>query len=208
MNKHIVPVFGAEAFNCPHCGAYAHQKWQNFYPLGHIEEKNAIYSSVCVKCETYAIWFRHKMISPSHSAGPLPLEDMPEDVKGDFEEARDVLSLSPRSASALLRLALQKLMVKIGEKGENLNKDIGNLVNKGLPLKIQKALDSVRVIGNNAVHPGQIDLRDDVKTATALFNLVNIIVDFEISQEKKVNAIYDKLPETSREQIKKRNGPA
>lgn len=148
------------------------------------------------------------MVFPSHSSASLPSEDMPEDVKEDFEEARDVLTISPRSASALLRLALQKLMSRIGQKGRNLNKDIGNLVNEGLPPKIQKALDSVRVIGNKAIHPGQIDLRDDVETATVLFNLVKIIVDFEISQQKKVNAIYEKLPETSKEQIKNRNGPA
>ena len=130
---------------------------------------------------------------------------MPEDVKEDYEEARLVVEVSPRSAAALLRLALQKLMRHLGESGENLNDDIANLVKKGLPEKIQKALDALRVIGNNAVHPGELDLRDDKETALALFELLNMIVEVMITQPKKVNEIYDKLPKGAKEAIKKRD---
>jgi hypothetical protein len=38
---------------------------------------------------------------------------------------------------------------------------------------VQQSLDIVRVIGNDAVHPGQIDLTDDIETATKLFVLIN-----------------------------------
>jgi hypothetical protein len=96
-------------------------------------------------------------------------------------------------------------MSHLGEKGKNLNDDIGGLVKRGLPQKIQKALDSVRVIGNNAVHPGQIDIKDDIQTAAALFELVNLIVDVMITQEKKVDEIYNKIPESIKEQIKERD---
>ncbi len=130
---------------------------------------------------------------------------MPEDVKEDYEEARLVVEVSPRSAAALLRLALQKLMKHLGESGKNLNDDIANLVKKGLPEKIQKALDAVRVIGNNAVHPGELDLRDDKETALALFDLLNMIVEVMITQPKKVNEIYDKLPKGAKEAIEKRD---
>ncbi|NPB08238.1 MAG: DUF4145 domain-containing protein, partial [Aquificae bacterium] len=132
-------------------------------------------------------------------------EDMPEDVKEDYEEARLVVEVSPRSAAALLRLALQKLMKHLGESGKNLNDDIANLVKKGLPEKIQKTLDAVRVIGNNAVHPGELDLRDDKETALALFDLLNMIVEVMITQPKKVNEIYDKLPKGAKEAIEKRD---
>ena len=51
------------------------------------------------------------------------------------------------------------------QKGENLNADVAKLVKKGLPVDVQQALDAVRVIGNEALHPGQMDLRDDRPTA-------------------------------------------
>lgn len=75
-----------------------------------------------------------------------------------------------------------------------------------MPEKIQKVLDSVRVIGNNAVHPGQINLKDDRETAILLFELVNMIVEFTITQRKRVDAIFDKIPEGAKKQIKKRDG--
>jgi len=38
-------------------------------------------------------------------------------------------------------------------------------------------MDSLRVIGNNAVHPGEMDLTDDTEAASALFNLLNFVVE-------------------------------
>jgi len=63
----------------------------------------------------------------------------------------------------------------------------------------------VRVIGNNAVHPGNIDLKDDKETAIALFSLVNMIVDMMITQPKTVDNLYNSLPEPQKEQIQKRD---
>src|SRR5258708_22812888 len=95
------------------------------------------------------------------AVNPLQLTDMPEDVADDYNEARAIFVSSPRSSAALLRLALQKLCKHLGEPGKDLNTDIGALVAKGLPTQIQQALDVIRVIGNNAVHPGQIDIREE-----------------------------------------------
>ena len=85
-----------------------------------------------------------------------------------------------------------------GEKGRNIDEDIGHLVRKGLPPLVQQALDAVRVIGNEAVHPGTIDLKDDRDTAGRLFDLVNIIAEQMISNPKHVKELYDKLPESKR----------
>jgi hypothetical protein len=110
-----------------------------------------------------------------------------------------------RGAAALLRLAIQKLCKHLGEKGKNIDNDIGALVEKGLDGRIQKALDIVRVIGNNAVHPGQIDLRDDRATAEELFDLVNLIAETMINQPKHIEELYDRLPQGAREAIEKRD---
>ena len=80
---------------------------------------------------------------------------MPEDVRADFLEAASIVDASARGAAALLRLCIQKIVMALGGRGNNLNEDIGNLVEQRLiPQSIQQALDVVRVVGNNAVHPG------------------------------------------------------
>ena len=88
------------------------------------------------------------MIYPSMAIAPHPHMDMPADCKADFQEAREVFSISPRSAAALLRLCLQRMMPYISEKGKHINDDVASLVSKGLPVEVQQALDVCRVVGN------------------------------------------------------------
>ncbi|WP_272151106.1 DUF4145 domain-containing protein [Tenacibaculum aiptasiae] len=220
MTKIIHPHFNGTAFNCPSCGAYAKQRW--YYTAKANIISNAIinsshshsYSGVlannylvqCDHCNKYSFWHSDKMIFPYSGTAPLPNVDLPEDVKEDYNEARNIIELSPRGSVALLRLAIQKLCVHLGEEGKNINTDIGNLVNKGLPPKMQKALDSVRVIGNNAVHPGVIDLKDDIETARKLFAFVNIIADVMITQPNEIDKFYEEtIPENSKNAIDKRD---
>jgi hypothetical protein len=131
---------------------------------------------------------------------------MPDDVLAEYREAADIVAVSPRGAGALLRLALQTLMPRLGESGKNLNDDIGALVQKGLPEAVQQALDSLRVIGNNAVHPLELDLREDTATATALFDLLNYIVEDRISRPAAFDSLYAKLPEGAKQGIERRDG--
>jgi Domain of unknown function (DUF4145) len=170
------------------------------------QEVENLYLSQCYSCKGLSVWHADQLIYPKHTISIEPNEEMPPDVKADFLEANDILDKSARGAAALLRLCIQKLMVHLGEKGENINADIGSLVSKGLDKRIQKALDVVRVVGNNAVHPGQLDLQDDKSIATKLFGLVNLIVDSMIAQNKHIEALYDSLvPDTTKAQIEKRD---
>jgi hypothetical protein len=145
------------------------------------------------------------MIYPIVGVAPLANPDLPPDIKSDYDEARSISSMSPRGAAALLRLAIQKICIYLGGQGKDLNSDIAALVKKGLPEKVQKSLDTVRVIGNEALHPGQMDLRDDAKTVSQLFGLVNLIADVMITQPKKIDQIFEGLPESKREAIRKRD---
>ena len=204
------PVFESDGFNCPHCLAYANQHWA--CPVKVINKTN--YGSDknfaicrCAKCGKFSFWVNQEMVSPKALTSPPPNLDLPEEIKSDFEEARAILSESPRGAAALLRLSIQKLCKHLGESGKNINKDIASLVKKGLSLKIQQALDIVRVVGNNAVHPGKIDLNDDKDVANSLFGLINLIADVMITQPKHVEELYQNVvPEPQREDINRRDG--
>ncbi|WP_294011685.1 DUF4145 domain-containing protein [Sphingomonas sp.] len=162
--------------------------------------------SECYNCGKVAIWLGDSIIWPRASEAPPANPDLPEEIAADYYEAGQVLDASPRAAAALLRLALQKLCVFLGEPGENLNTDIGSLVKKGLDPRVQKALDIVRITGNNAVHPGELDLRDNRETAEKLFGFLNLIADIMISQPKAIDAVYGDLPQGALDQIEKRDG--
>jgi len=166
-----------------------------------------VYISKCYNCKQVTVWLYDKMIWPAPKEGPAPNIDLPADIKIDFEEAGRILPLSPRGATALLRLCIQKLCEHLGEKG-TVDECIASLVTKGLDKRIEKSLDIVRVIGNNAVHPGQIDLRDDNATAFKLFDLVNLITDALISQPKHIEAMYSSLPQSAKDGIEARNKKA
>jgi hypothetical protein len=167
-----------------------------------------VHASKCYSCKRIALWRADELIYPINHVSIAPNEGMPADVKADFLEANEILDKSPRGAAALLRLSIQKLMIHLGEKGKNINEDIASLVLKGLDTRIQKALDVVRVVGNSAVHPGQIDFNDDKTIATKLFGLVNVIVESQITQATHIEEMYDTIvPDTVKAQIEQRDAP-
>jgi hypothetical protein len=205
---YVAPAQGLEAFHCPRCDVYAHQRWETLtiYLAGEGWSPTSATVAECAHCQEESFWFKERMIDPVGLIGPLPHPDMSDDVRADYEEARAVVQLSPRSAAALLRLALQKLCAELGEPGKNINNDIAALVAKGLPPMIQQAADALRVIGNEAVHPGELDLRDDQETVGALFGLLNAIVDDRIARPKQVEALYRLIPPDKRAGIEIRDG--
>jgi hypothetical protein len=209
----IPPYFKQDWFTCPHCNVYSKQDWQQSY-----WEKNwCIYIAICQHCNEISIWFskniffNHRyqastadMVYPIESNIPLYNEDLNEEIILDYLEARIIVNNSPRWACALLRLALQKLMIQVWEDSD-INKSIWNLVKKWLNTTIQRALDSVRVIWNEAVHPWELDLKDDIETATKMFWLINIIADALITQPRRIEELYFQLPEWKLEWIENRD---
>jgi len=212
---YTAPTFKGESFTCPHCGVFAQFGWSqahhevSFKGISSVKIPSEIYVANCTHCKQRMVWlFQDGAIPvyPNTATGPLPHTDMPEDIKKDYLEARDIADRSPRGAAALLRLVVQKLCVHLGESGANINQDIASLVQNGLPRRIQQALDVVRVTGNNAVHPGEIDLDDNPEMVIGLFGLINLIVDNRISEPKKIEEMYAALPPSTLHAIQRRDG--
>lgn len=164
-----------------------------------------VFVAQCFNCRDVSIWVHEKLVFPARGDAPPANPDLSADIRRDYDEASSILDLSPRGAAALLRLAIQKLCRELGEPGKDLNKDIGALAAKGIDDQVQKALDFVRVIGNNAVHPGRMDLRDDRGTAETLFMLLNLIAERTLTQDRKTDEVYEKLPEGARKAIEERD---
>ncbi len=208
MTTFVEPQSGLKAFTCPHCGVLARQYHFSNKPQingnSAFSDQNPIRTSVCEHCQNFCIWHYDKLVYPNRGSAPPPNADMPDEVKQDYEEAASICGQSPRGAAALLRLAIQKLCINLGGKGENLNDDIAALVREGLPVRVQQALDIARVIGNNAVHPGQIDV-DNAEVAGDLFALLNLIVDYMESMPGRIDKLYKELPEGAKEAIKRRD---
>lgn len=227
--QHFPPIHSQGEYHCPHCGVYAKQKWSHLSAVGDVYTQYETWGSVesrsnltgratlngnlpeewtvssCEHCESLALWKGSNMIFPKTIVVEQPNQDLSDEIQADYLEAANVLNDSPRSSAAILRLALQKLCIQLGEKGENINNDIGSLVKKGLNPTIQKSLDILRITGNNAVHPGELDLKEDVKRVVKLFSLLNFIAEKMITEPKEISAFYDDLPDGAKQAIEKRD---
>ena len=210
--QYISPEFKLRAFNCPHCHVYSHQDWYYLKAASQPDDFGQQHSdkrfmvSYCERCGQNTIWYGESIIFPQTSIVEPPNIDLPEHIKDDYNEAASILNQSPKGAAALLRLAIQKLCESLGESGKDINTNIKNLVANGLSPKVQEALDSVRVIGNESVHPGTIDLNDNREIANRLFKLVNFIATKLITELKEIDELYNSLPQSKLDGIKKRDG--
>lgn len=219
-----------KGFSCPYCKAFsAHTARFNMIELkdsvikindSDIAVRYFNITAKCHSCNQESIWFKRDaykdkdneeyaleiLVYPiiNHDV-PEPNLDMPESVKQIYDEACSVLYKSPRSSAALSRLAIENLVDCLNANGKDLNTKIGDLVSKGMPVSIQQMLDSVRVIGNNAVHPGQIEISDNIELALSLLNFINLIVDNTITQPKKINEVYNLLPDSYKQSIERRD---
>jgi hypothetical protein len=216
--NYIEPSITKKSFHCPLCGTYAHMNWQwlnkGNYKSQYIEAK-------CSHCEQSSLWLssedgkneagyiiatKGEMLLPDFGLSPLPVVDMPENVKTDYIEASRIFSRSPRGAAALLRLGLQKLCKHLGQKGENINEDIRALAaSNTVPPMVVKVADTVRIAGNNAVHPGEMSDEDFDYVASKMFELINFIVKKAISEPKELEGLYQMTPEAPRQSAEKRD---
>ena len=207
--KYIAPKRDAHSFHCPSCGVLAHQRWGTLIlpidPVRGGETQPVMAASDCAHCRDTAIWVDDEVVYPPVLLAPPAHEDLAEPALATYNEARAVLPASARASAALLRLCLEQVVAALGATNRNLNDRIGELVATGLPPSIQQAMDSLRLIGNDAIHAGQIDASDDPATALTLFDLVNLVVETMVTQPRRVAELYGGLPSTKLDQIARRD---
>lgn len=186
--------FDKQTFICPYCGraqSYSCANMENTYApaIGYNRQKNdentIIYHIKCsnVACGKYIIVGRFLTtkkqfdILPQHVHKNYP-NYIPKQIRDDYTEAVDIIELSPKAAATLFRRCLQGMIHdfwNIHEK--NLNAEITELQDK-VPSSMWQALDGIRKIGNIGAH-----MESDV----------NLIVDIDISEAKKLQKLIELL---------------
>ncbi|MFW9439680.1 DUF4145 domain-containing protein [Xanthomonas euvesicatoria] len=217
--EYFPPQLGKGEYHCPYCNVYAKQFYAHLstfrdFPWSSVVDHQSPFDSLlpqnwivtrCQRCETVALWIGNNLVYPKRTIAPPPSDDLLQEIKNDYLEAANILSESPRAAAALLRLALQKLCVQLGEKGENINDDIKALVAKGLNPLVQKSLGALRITGNNAVHPGEINLTEQPERVFKLFDLINFIANKLITEPKEIESFYGALPADALSAVERRD---
>lgn len=200
----VQPAFRVAAFVCPFCEVHALMSWTDL-----IDHQTGVHSNfvsaMCAHCKNRNLWqydFKTRkgtLVFPDKTTVTSPDPDMPDDVLIDYTEAAKIFSRSPRGAAALLRLGLQKLCKHLGQPGKNIDQDIRKLAETNvLPPMVIMVADTVRITGNNAVHPGEMSDEDFDQVAAKMFELLNFIVRKGISEPKELEALYNMVPEGAR----------
>ena len=215
MTNYVEPNKNLMSYTCPHCHTLSQmEKGQHYFPSDAYDSgdkrrelcaHNLLTIHKCQCCGKKILWMGDTYIYPdivADEANPA----MPESVRLLYKEAALIYNKSPRAACALLRLAVERLCNELGETDRDINKNIGALVNRGLPILVQQALDVVRVVGNKAVHPGQLAFDvDDKNTVAMLMRLLNIIVERMIVEPQEIDMLYQALPESVKNAIENRD---
>jgi hypothetical protein len=192
--------------------------------------RDQLTASLCLSCERIAVWHRlevpsyvlnsprgsrvveggpSRMIWPNSDGSVEPLADeAPDFVRELWDEARQVAALSPRSAAALLRLALQLLLDHLQPGHKTIDAAIAAAYANDTPGGIVMAMDYVRVTGNGAVHDGQVQMDEDPEVVPALFELLRYIVDDTLVKMAKANRLHASLPADKLAGIAQRNARA
>jgi hypothetical protein len=159
----------------------------------------------CDNCKDFSIWIGERMVYPLKLEVSRAHVDTPAEILPDYNEAAEIFAISPRASAAILRVALEKLLNFIGLKGDDINGNIKNLVELGLSEELQRSMDIIRILGNESVHYGSVNLNEDRTTANKLFLIFNLIVEKTITNRNMLADIYDQLPENKVNGIKQRD---
>jgi hypothetical protein len=209
-----LPKYSMKAFICPFCNAYSRQVWHPFIINGNytamsgsVVDKFELSTCKCENCQNSTIWRDKLMIYPLDYGLPPPNPYMPEEIKEIYTEASMIYRSSNRASLALLRLAIDKLTLLLIDKGKDLNDRIGLLVKeKIIDNQVQMELDTLRVTGNNAVHPGEIDIKDKYINSEILFEILNHIITMKIEKPAKFKEKYENwLTDKEKENIDRRD---
>ncbi len=150
---------------CPYCQVHVHEMW-DVTPMTY-RNRTIDFSyrtMACPNCKQWIVeaesYSNHYWVGvfPTHAGRTKTFLAVPEEIIVDYNEACQVLEISPKASAALSRRCLQHILHHNGYKGPNLAKEIDSVVNetdvsKALPSSTRSVLDAIRNFGNFSAHP-------------------------------------------------------
>jgi len=180
-------AFGVVIQLCPSC-----QEMVVIYRAGEGSERSDGSIDLYLVKQSYVIYPEEKNL--------LVPDEVPQEYRGELEEANSALSYSAKASAALSRRLLQKVLNKeLNIKKRDLSLEIDEFIEKSnAPTYLTGALDAVRHIGNFASHPmkytntGQIV---DVEEGEAewLIDVLESLFDFVFVQPERLKKRRDEL---------------
>ena len=134
-----------------------------------------LHISNCHNCNGFSLWVSGLLVYPTK------LDKTPELVDEDVEEAAVVLNKSPRGATALMRLCIQKLVPLLEDNGKELNQRVSSLVRKGLEMEMQQAMDVLQVLRSDPVQLSPLDSQADKETALRFLDSLKEVLERRMS---------------------------
>lgn len=218
-----VPGLLCDAFDCPSCGAYAHQTWEKLYhsstsgpgftPIEWSDKGNALWQCAhCSRCNRPSVWRGEQMVYPLKRLGVQAHKDMPDDLHELYDEAVTVAAVSRRAGAALARALVERLIKHLdteAKTGDDLNTRIERLQGR-VSSDLRTMLHVVRVTGNDVLHhkdqPGElavmvIDDTEGPELVEYLLETANDLVDELISRPRSTARLRGKLPESIRNRL-------
>jgi Domain of unknown function (DUF4145) len=138
-----------------------------------------LHVSGCHSCNGFALWMGDRLVFPYN------VEKTPDLIQEDFEEAAAILDESPRGATALLRVCIQKLVPLLKQEGKSLNDYISSLVCKGLEVEIKQAMEVLQVLRNEPGQPTRLETQEDKEMALRFFDSLKVILERRMLRDEK-----------------------
>lgn len=210
-------------YTCPYCGthqAYSHST-PEVIPLQHDTSEEGwakSFNILSLRCSNFACsrisviainrCDHHQVdIEPQHVFRQYP-DYIPEAIRSDYEEASQILELSPKAAATLLRRCLQGMIRNFwGISKGRLIDEVLELKNH-VPAAQWAAIDGLRQLGNIGAHMEKdVNLIIDIEKeeAQGLLRLIEMLMDqWYINRHNQEN-LYNEITATAAAKAAKKN---
>jgi hypothetical protein len=130
-----------------------------------------LHISNCHSCNGFSLWVGGLLVFPTR------VDKTPELAEEDVEEAAAILNKSPRGATALMRVCIQKLVPLLEDNGKALNQRVSSLVRKGLEMEAQQSMEVLQVLRSNPLQLSQLESPADKETALRFIDSLQAVLE-------------------------------